>query len=225
MLFRDFNEAYDTVITDDTGNDNDFEGQPELLQELRTMSTPGIFMRASPDIGAALAKRSLSLVRLSASYIAEASDFFAARDPAWVWDSLLSLSLTSYLMVPETAEDALHCLLIDAGLSALQMPRLKTMAVWYGTKGNACAFTYEANDHHTAIKWQGTRDLVFGAKVIDVWRQVALRNTRWELTVERRDVMSEASIKSHAVAIQRLGLAGRVVHPVSLRQIAKEAGK
>ncbi|KAK7413831.1 hypothetical protein QQX98_007325, partial [Neonectria punicea] len=99
---------------------------------------------------------------------------------------------------------------------------LQKMNVWNGTKGNACAFRYEASDDLTAVGWHGTWDLALESEVIDVWKTVARCHTGKDLTVHKNRLLDKSMIVSHAIAIRELGLSKDVIHPVSLKQIQKE---
>jgi hypothetical protein len=72
----------------------------------------------------------------------DASDFFNACESNWVWDNLTALTLTSRLLIAD--EDSATChinrMLEDAGRSALRMPQLRSMVIWYGWKELANAF-------------------------------------------------------------------------------------
>ncbi|POR32134.1 Uncharacterized protein TPAR_07636 [Tolypocladium paradoxum] len=171
---------------------------------------------------ASLAKRSLSLGRLSASYIVDAADFFKASHPTWVWNRLTSLSLTSRLLVCTTGAAEVNQLLMEAGTAAVQMPKLTKMDIWNGTKGNACIFRYEANGDYVTVRWRGTWNLDIDPEVIDVWKKVAQLCARKDLAVLRSETSDKTAIKSHAAAIQELGIGEHVIHRVSLKQIQKE---
>ncbi|KFY91384.1 hypothetical protein V500_04688 [Pseudogymnoascus sp. VKM F-4518 (FW-2643)] len=89
----------------------------------------------------------LNLEEISVSYMVNAEDFFPAspttryRDP-WPtgpWERLQSLALTSQLLRPTTSHQETNALLFRAGVSALQMPKLRTLALWNGTRGMAAA--------------------------------------------------------------------------------------
>lgn len=57
-----------------------------------------IIQATNPCLSAVLAKTSLHLERLSASFLADAKDFFHAYQPDWIWKNLVSLALTSRLL-------------------------------------------------------------------------------------------------------------------------------
>lgn len=75
-----------------------------------------------------------SSLSLSLSYMTDASDFFKACAPTWTWRSLQSLTLTSRLLhYIRSSEEACH-LLRSAGATALQMRKLRDLAIWNGAK-------------------------------------------------------------------------------------------
>ncbi|EQL03295.1 hypothetical protein OCS_00997 [Ophiocordyceps sinensis CO18] len=168
----------------------DYHSARRAYSMSRTYTSHRPKLMGAPDaaVGQALAERSLRLVRLSATNIVDAQDFFAAVDPAWVWGSLTSLSLTSHLLVYKKPCAHVTCLLVQAGVAALQMPQLKWMSIWNVTGGNACVFSYEATDEHTMIKWRGTRHMRLDLEVADVWSRVAELYTGRDLTIGTRGV-------------------------------------
>ncbi|KPM38243.1 hypothetical protein AK830_g8303 [Neonectria ditissima] len=208
-IFEDFNEDYTFIHCTDMMA-KEYPCPPELVR------TP------SQAVGAALAKRSLSLNRLAASYMVDAADFFKVTKPEWSWNSLTAIHLTSRFLVSAVDASLVNRLLLYAGMTALQMPKLRKMNVWNGTRGNACTFRYEVTDGLATVGWHGTWDLALESRVIDVWEKVARRHTGRSLTVRRSRLLDQSSITSHAIAIQELGLSNDVIHPVSLKQIKKE---
>ncbi len=58
--------------------------------------------------------------------------------------------------------------------------------------------------------------------VVDVWKKVAIRHTRHELSVLVSQSLDKQDIKSHGVAIRELHLS-EVIHPISLEQILRES--
>lgn len=176
---------------------------------------------ANPDVGAALAGRSLHLEQLSASYVVDANDFFKeACLRSWTWNKLQSLALTSRLLHPSRSEDEVCDLLHDAGVVALQMPRLRNLVVWNGAKGHASAFIYRRTSYCTYITWRGTWDLEIGARVAEVWEKVAFKHSL-ELRIDKQKI-GEA-IESHGDAIHYLDLPCQVISPASVWQIRREA--
>lgn len=186
---------------------------------------PELVKTPSPLVGAALACRSVGLERLSASYMVDAKDFFKACEPNWVWDNLTSLALTSRsLTLCKPHPSAINDILVDAGTAALRMPKLRTMEIWNGMKRHACAFRYQVTADSATLGWCGTWNLELDTDVVDVWKRVALRYTRHELSVLVSQNLDKKDIKSHATAICELKLS-KVIHPVSLEQIMRESGR
>ncbi|KAK0726416.1 hypothetical protein B0T21DRAFT_293514 [Apiosordaria backusii] len=174
-----------------------------------------------PQLGAAFARRSLDLEQLSVSYMVNAEDFFRACTPTWTWQRLESLALTSQQLRDIGNRQQIDALLADAGVTALQMPKLHTLVLWNGQRGNACAFIYQAHSDHASITWRGTWDVDFDPAMVDVWRRVAFEgHSRHALQVRKRTVKNV--IESHGDAICHLKLPCQVVTPTSLWQIRKE---
>lgn len=155
-IFEDFNEDYNTIYCIDM-TPREWPRPPELVR------TP------SSEISEALARQSLQFDQFFASYMVDAEYFFQAVSPDWTWKTLTSISLTSRLLAEATNSTKVTHLLMHAGTVALQMPMLKNMDIWNGTKGNACAFRYEATDHHTLIKWNSTWSFELEPELIAVW--------------------------------------------------------
>lgn len=209
-LFEDFNEDYNVVFF----NNYITWEWPQLPELIRT---------PSPSIGAALARRSIGLAKLSASYIADANDFFKACKSDWTWNNLTLLALTSRLLVSTTHYSIIRDMLVKAGTAALRMPKLQTMEIWNGTKQNACVFRYQTTPYCTTLSWRRTWDLELEDEVVNVWKKVSELYTRHELFVLEDLKMDERNITSHAAAIHELKLNEQVIHPVSLEQIQRES--
>jgi hypothetical protein len=120
-------------------------------------------------IDAAFASGSLDLEQLSVSYVVNADDFLQACISIWTWQRLQSLALTSQLLRHMGSYLETDALLYQAGLAALRMPRLHTLVLWNGTKGNACAFIYHVDRDGAYVTWRGTWDLELSPRVIKVW--------------------------------------------------------
>ncbi|KAJ6077686.1 uncharacterized protein N7446_000622 [Penicillium canescens] len=79
----------------------------DTQQEWTDQTFMDSFMGCSPiriptsDISCAVAKASLKLEYLSASFIVDASYFFYACEPHWKWPSMTLLTLTSQLLTPD----------------------------------------------------------------------------------------------------------------------------
>ena len=184
---------------------------------------PELVRTPSPSIGAALAHRSVGLEKLFASYIVDANDFFRACKPYWTWDNLTTLTLTSKLFpLCNPHPPAINKMLVNAGTAALSMPQFRTMAMWNGMKRHACAFRYQVTANSATLSWCGTWDLELDVDVLGIWREVALRNTRHELSALTSQSLNKHDIRSHAVAMRELGLT-EVIHPVSLEHILRES--
>jgi hypothetical protein len=174
-----------------------------------------------PRIGAAFASKSRDLEQLSVSYIVNVEDFLEACEPSWTWPRLESLALTSQLLYHGRGRRAgIDALLYGAGMTALRMPRLRTLAIWDGREGNACAFIYNTDQNYAYVTWRGTWEMDLSPRVVDVWERVALESRSCPLRVTKEGV--QGVIGSHGDAIHRLALPCPVVDPESLWQIRRE---
>jgi hypothetical protein len=174
-----------------------------------------------PRIGAAFASRSLHLEQLSVSYLSNAEDFFGACLPTWTWEHLRSLALTSALLQPAGSRANIYALLSSAAAAALRMPRLQTLVLWNGRRGNACAFVYHHQDRgRPHIAWRSTWDLKLAHAVVEAWQTVASQARPSELGIEKQDI--PGGVDSHGDAIHRLALPCPVVAPASLWQMRRE---
>ena len=109
-------------------------------------------------------------------------------------------------------------LLLKASNAAMLMPKVQTMILWNGAKGEACAFTYNRED--SSVTWRGTWEMKLGQKVADAWRNIDYENCRQPFRV-KSEVIS-GKIPSHGDAIHHLHLPASVIDPVSLWQIRNE---
>ena len=173
-------------------------------------------------IGVAFASRSLDLEQLSVSYMVNAEDFLAACLPSWTWPHLESLALTSQLLHDSwmRRREDIDALLYAAGMTALRMPRLRTLAIWNGREGNECAFIYHTDRTCAYITWRGTWEMDLGPRVVEVWERVALESRSCPLRVTKQQV--PGVVASHGDAIHHLALPYSVVSPESLWQIRRE---
>ncbi|RFU33343.1 hypothetical protein B7463_g3037, partial [Scytalidium lignicola] len=209
-IFEDFNEDYNIIY--------------HFGQIARAWRYPPELIRTPcPSVGAALAWRSISLEKLFASYIVDAKDFFKACEPDWVWNNLKSLALTSRLLICSTRPSTINNMLVEAGMTALKMPKLQTMEIWNGIKRNAGVFRYQVTTTSTMLGWCGTWDLELDPEVVEIWRKVALLHTRHELCLQANEKLSMCDITSQAAAIRKLKINGEVIHPISLEQIERES--
>ncbi|KAL2066345.1 hypothetical protein VTL71DRAFT_2416 [Oculimacula yallundae] len=155
----------------------------------------------SSHVSRAVANASLNLEHLSASFIVDASQFFAAREPSWTWPNLTSLALTSRLLAPQDARHTeLDNMLQSAAAAAMKMPNLETMEIWNGERGFAMLFRYQR---------------------IQAWDAVALRHSGQGHIVVKELLDTGVRVMSHGDAIDHLKLS-QVIRPVSLRQIQME---
>ncbi|KAK1253852.1 hypothetical protein MKX07_001929 [Trichoderma sp. CBMAI-0711] len=94
-------------------------------------------------VSQAIARASLMLEHLSASFMVDASEFFAALDPSWRWCNLTWLALTSRLLTPDQDADTMDDMLEAAAAAAMTMRKLETMEIWNGSEGLAMVFRYK----------------------------------------------------------------------------------
>ncbi|KAH7159821.1 hypothetical protein B0J13DRAFT_580996 [Dactylonectria estremocensis] len=155
----------------------------------------------TPTLGLSqeVAKASLNLERLSASFMVEASYFFLAPKPSWKWLNMTSLALTSLLLTPTMDPAGINNMLRSAAEAAKKMTKLQTMEIWNGRKGQAMLFKYQ---------------LIGGV-------QPASLTCRGTVVVKKL-LDSGTVIKSHGDAIHYLKLSKSGIRPVSLQQIRME---
>ncbi|OBT50752.1 hypothetical protein VE04_07786, partial [Pseudogymnoascus sp. 24MN13] len=142
----------------------------------------------------------LNLEELSISYMINAEDFFPASPPRRYWNSPpppgcwerpQTLALTSQLLQPTIDHPETNALLHRAGISALQMLQLRTMALWNGTRGFAAAFIYQVHRDCASITWRGTWNLEISSEVIEAWQFVASQLHSVELRIERQQIQNK----------------------------------
>ncbi|OQD87652.1 hypothetical protein PENANT_c005G02252 [Penicillium antarcticum] len=83
----------------------------------------------SSRISLNIAKASLKLECLSASFIVGTSYFFNACDPHWKWPNMTSLTLTSHLLTPDESLIEIDNMLQNAAAVAMKMPNLTSMEI------------------------------------------------------------------------------------------------
>ncbi|GFP59993.1 peroxisomal long-chain fatty acid import protein 2 [Trichoderma asperellum] len=176
--------------------------------------------KPNPYIGMALANKSLGFDNLAATFLVEASDFFQAYKPEWIWRDLRSLTLTSYLLDPKRKVDEINGMLQAAGVAALAMPMLQTLEIWNGGVGHAAVFAYHAERGEAAISWTSTWDLVFNPYIVDVWRKVGYKNHRCEkLGIEQRLIEDTDAIRRYVDVIELLRTKKHVISRQSLDEL------
>jgi hypothetical protein len=129
----------------------------------------------NPAVSQELARASLHLKTLSASFMVDAGYFFAARQRSWTWDLLTSLALTSSTLTNDTNPMDINNMLQSAAAAALKMPNLDTIEIWNGRRGLAMVFRYErARDRQPAtITIRGTWEFELAPAVRQAWDAVA----------------------------------------------------
>ncbi|EKJ72241.1 hypothetical protein FPSE_07590 [Fusarium pseudograminearum CS3096] len=182
-----------------------------------------------PDVSRKLARSSLHLTTLFASFMVDASHFFAECQDSWVWDNLTSLTLTSRALTESTDPLEINNMLHAAAAAAFKMPKLETMELWNGRRGVAMLFRYQRaqNWQPAIITLQGT--LVLGTSllalddptIVQAWDNVAYQHSHSKVEVVVQALIDSDKIRSHADAICHLGLS-TVLRPVSLQQILRE---
>ncbi len=207
-VFEDFDDSLIAAL----------RGGPRLPAALARLD-PG--RTVDPGLSAAFAARSLDLEKLSVSYMTNAEDFFGACLKTWTWEHLSSLALTSALLRPAGDRGKIFALLSNAAAAALQMPRLHTMVLWNGTRGNACSFVYDHRDKgRPQITWRSTWYLALTPEVKRAWQLVACQVRPSELVMQNECVKKK--VGSHGDAIRCLALPCPVVAPASLWQMKQE---
>ncbi|KAK0716754.1 hypothetical protein B0T26DRAFT_647594, partial [Lasiosphaeria miniovina] len=159
---------------------------------------------------------------LSVSDMVDARDFFGACAPTtWIWERLESLALTSQLLRDTGSRGEIHALLLNAGTTALRMPRLRTLVLWNGQRENACAFIYRTKSDHASIIWRGNWGIDLSPRVVEAWRRAVLEgHSRHVFRVAHEEV--RGVIGSHGDAMHRLNLPRPGFSPVSLWQMRTE---
>lgn len=157
----------------------------------------------------------LCLERLSIAFQISAEGFFQACVATWSWQHLQVLALTSPLLRHAESSQELDTLLYEAWTVAERMPALRTLVLWYGITGNACAFTYRAGGRQPSITWRRTWEMDWSARVVEVWQRVACqRQPGTLLRVKKEQVL--AVIHSQSDAIHHLDLPYCVVASANL---------
>ncbi|KAH6892379.1 hypothetical protein B0T10DRAFT_559966 [Thelonectria olida] len=207
-IFEDFNQDHITL------------SRRNWLSAVEPETKPDRVRIPTPAVGAAFAARSLELEQLSVAFMADARDFFDARQPQWRWENLRSLVLTSVLMT-RSSKFQMFDLLRDAAEAARCMPKLQTMVLWNGAVGEACAFAFCKEYASASIAWRGTWELKLRPDILQAWTRVADESGRYQLRVET-ELVQDSDIPSHGYAVHYLNLPSFVVDPVSLKQIQRE---
>lgn len=206
-----------------------FESHDESFSRSRPNGMPRSTRKAW--LSWALARCSHHLEELYVSNNVDAYTFFYAFHPKspptrrrWmVWKSLKRLSLTTALLMPETGFSDL--LILMAAQAAQRMPQLQIMELWsYDRKTDvACVFRFRREETEASIEfigpWPGC--LTFSAATKAAWGRVATAHRplplRW-----KESSWGTGEIRGEYSVLSKLELVEHMLHPVSLRQIARE---
>ncbi|KAH6693058.1 hypothetical protein EV126DRAFT_444709 [Verticillium dahliae] len=206
-VFEDFNEEFAVILARNNG--------------VAWHSCVARYRIADPGLGAIFASQSRKLERLSVSFLVDAKDFFdSCVKQHGTWRHLETLALTVRLFQQETPHQEINDLLLKASEIAVRMPKLRTMVLWNGARGNACAFVFQAKAGCAFITWRSTWDHEINHRVEEAWEQLASRDhSRYVLTKKEK---IQGQVASHGDAIHLLDLPCQVVEPASLWQIRRE---
>ncbi|KAL7958124.1 hypothetical protein V8C34DRAFT_305178 [Trichoderma compactum] len=178
---------------------------------------------STSKVSRAVAKASLKLEHLSASFMVDASHFFQAREPSWTWPNMTWFAMTSRLLGPDASPVEIDDMLIAASAAAIKMPNLQVMEIWNGQEGLAMLFRYQKakGGQPAVVTRKGTREIALGSAVMRAWEDVA-REHRCNGCVVITELIDVGLVQSHGDAIHHLQLSNPVIRPISLRQIRME---
>lgn len=179
------------------------------------------FRTPNSAIGTTLVELSLRLEHVAAAFMVDASDFFGACPPDWVWGELRSLSLTCLMLAGTEEGGPRFDVLNHASLVVQNMPKLKIMELWDGGV-EAILFRYEVDDDGATLTWKSTPEIDLEEGIIEAWETAALVHSRNRLTVVQES-LDGARITSHASAISSLGLKVPILSAGALEQMVIEA--
>ncbi|BCS18667.1 uncharacterized protein APUU_11495S [Aspergillus puulaauensis] len=202
VLFENFNQQYPISFV-------------SSVSECDAIRTPAF------DVSQAVARTSLNLEHLSASFIVDASYFFDAREHSWRWPNLTSLALTSRLLAPDESPAEVDNMLQSAAAAAMKMSRLETIEIWNGREGLAMLFRYQLarGGRPAVITCRGTWEFALREPVVQAWEGVALNNHGQGCVIVKELLDNGVVIESHGDAIHHSSL---VIRPVSLQQTRME---
>ncbi|KAH7127246.1 hypothetical protein B0J11DRAFT_432859 [Dendryphion nanum] len=192
IIFEDLNETY--ISANSTGLNESLDAE-----RIRLTST---------KLTKKLAEASLDLQHFSAAFIIDARQYWEVCQPDWVWEQLLTLSLTSRDLVPQKAPKEINDLIYSAAQAIKKMTKLRTMELWNGGEGHAAMFRFKSARAGgcASIAWRGNWVLKFESRVVTAWE----------------NLLSPSQIRSHGEAILILDLENEVACPVSVQQIHRE---
>ncbi|CAH0037895.1 unnamed protein product [Clonostachys solani] len=178
------------------------------------------FVRA-PSLGLSqtIAKASLNLECLSASYLVDASFFFDTCKSSVSWPNLRSIALTSQLLRPNTNKKTINALLQKVATAVSGMPKLETLEIWNGEKGVAALLRYQPT--RATLTWRATWELDISRSVIQAFENIGPTHCvgRCDIVKELLDV---GLVDSHGDAINVLKHVCPILRPISLQQILTE---
>jgi hypothetical protein len=204
-----------------------FESHDELFYR-----TPRIDMASHVHIGwfsVALARASHHLEELYVANNIDAYNFFGAFHPRappasrrWmVWKNLKRLSLTTRQLAPGYND----MIILMAAQAAKMMPQLQIMELWnYCSKrGMACVFRFRREETEASVELVSTwpAGLSFSARTKAAWDRVATAHRPLPLWWNQ-SCWDAAEIDGEHSVLSQLELVEHLLHPVSLRQIARE---
>ncbi|KAI9045053.1 NuA4 histone acetyltransferase complex catalytic subunit ESA1 [Aspergillus affinis] len=136
----------------------------------------------TPDVSWAVAKASLKLEHLSASFIVDASYFFhACCGPSWKWPNMTSLALTSQILTPDESPIEIDSMLQKAAVAAVVM------------KIHGSIIVEELLDAGITVKSRG--DALRHLRLLNpVIRTVSLQQIQMEHRMREGAVMTSSSI-------------------------------
>lgn len=132
-LFENFDQQYENLFDDKIHWNYEIDLRPNCVG----MRIP------TSGVSYAVAKASLKLEYLLASFIVDARLFFDACEPSWEWPNMTSLALTSPLLTPHESPTKIDEMLQMAAAVAMKMPNLSSMEIWNGRKELAMLFRYQ----------------------------------------------------------------------------------
>lgn len=170
-----------------------------------------------------LARTSQRLRHLALSFFIDAWCFFeACHGKNYWWPHLESLALTFEALEKRAQRDTVSTLLCSAANAARNMPKLKSLSIWWGGKNEAVAYIFEVREFQAILMRRGTYNMTLSDVEFAAWREVAVSLSR-EFEVQYETITEP--IHSHGDAIHYLRIPCEVVQPVSLWQIRVEAAE
>lgn len=180
-----------------------------------------------------LARSSHHLEELYVANNIEALEFFSAFHPVFhpsrrrwmVWKGLKYLSLTTQYLSPEYSDWHHGLVLLLAAKAAERMPKLEIMELWncWSERGIACIFRFRRGETEASIELVTTwsSGLTLTPAMRAAWTRVATAKRPLPLRVEAR-YWNSGIIDGDYCVLRQLELVDRMLHPVSLRQIARD---